>query len=89
MNPFWVHLDRKIEQKLYTANWQYQFETKAKQSVSVLVQGVILDMKGCARFLVSVWGNTVFSTNDFSFIFVDTNWHKDISQVWNMDIGLG
>ena len=36
MNPFSVHYHRKIEQKLYNADWQIQFKRKTKQSVSVL-----------------------------------------------------
>ena len=37
INPILVLYNHKIEQKLHTANKQIQFETKAKQSVFVLV----------------------------------------------------
>ena len=41
MNPILVLYHRKLEQKLYIANWQNQFETKTKQSISVLFQVVL------------------------------------------------
>ena len=31
MNPIWVLYHPKIEQKLYIANWQNQFEIRAEQ----------------------------------------------------------
>ena len=34
MNPFSVYYHGKIEEKLYTADWQNYFETKTKQNVS-------------------------------------------------------
>ena len=54
MNPILVLYHRKIEHKLYTANWQKQFETKMKQTVfPALVQAevsTLLKMKGYAVF---------------------------------------
>ena len=54
MNPILVLYHRKTEHKLYTANWQKQFETKMKQTVfPALVQvevSTLLKMKGYAVF---------------------------------------
>ena len=36
-----------------------------------------------------LWGNTAFFTKDFSFILVDTSWHKDCCWVWCVDIRWG
>ena len=41
INSFSVHYHRKSERKLYAANLQNYFETKTKQSASVLVQVVV------------------------------------------------